>query len=561
MNILGINFSAHDSAAGLIKDGKVIAAALEERFTRNKHDGRFPFNAINFCLKKAGMTVEELDYVAFYWNSGIDIETVETRDFVRDDKEHLYFVPNQLMNLRKVRKNDYIEQKIAFTGGKELKIRFIDHHMAHAASCFYLSGFDEAAILTVDSYGERTTLMMAHGKGAKIYEIKRVDMPHSLGQVYSTVTQYLGFRPNDGEGTVMGLAPYGKPKYYEQFKNIVKIKDDGTFEVDLSYFQYYLKRPVKYSQKFIDAFGEPRKNGEELSERHKDIAASLQKITEDVIKNAINFLYEKTKCNNLCMAGGVALNSVANGTSFRESKFKKVFIQPASDDSGTSIGAPLYLYHHMLGNPRNFVQINDYFGPEYDEECIKKILELSKAKYSYHKDIEKVCAKMLAEGKMIGWFQGRMEFGPRSLGNRSILANPKDPKMKDKLNSQVKHREWFRPFAPSVHEEKVAEYFEMDFEAPYMLLVCDVKENKKNEIPAITHVDGTARVQTVRMEQNPIYYGLIEEFGKITGTYVILNTSFNIKGEPIVCNPEDAMKCFFTTGLDALAIGNFLLVK
>jgi carbamoyltransferase len=566
MHLLGINFSGHDSSAGLIRDGEILAAALEERFTRRKHAGEYPFKAIEYCLKEAGIGIRDIDHVVCYWNPGHELgDHVDTRDYVRDNREFLYFFPNQFMYMlpRDQRGVDYIVEEVHFAGKTNpTKFYFVEHHMAHAASCFFVSPFEESAILSVDSYGEKTTALMAYGKGHKIETVDKIEMPHSLGQLYSAVTQYLGFRTNSGEGKIMGLASYGQPAYEEQFRKIVKFLPGGRFELDLAYFEFYLKRPRKYSDKFVELFGPVRQGEHEpITKRHEDIAASLQKITEDLMLHFAGHLKERTKSQNLCLAGGVVLNSVANGKVFKTGMFKEVFIHPAAHDPGTSLGGPLFVYHQLMNQPRKFVQIHDYWGPGYSDEEIEKILHISKLTGKKVENAERFCAEKLAENQIVGWFQGRMEFGPRALGNRSILANPCHPEMKDILNRWVKHREGFRPFAPSILAEKCGEYFDSAYPSPFMLLVYDVLPEKRSVVPAITHVDNTGRVQTVTEEENPRYYRMIREFEKLTGVPIVLNTSFNIRGEPIVCSPQDALKCFFTTGMDYLIMGNWVIDK
>lgn len=566
MYILGINYSGHDSSASLIKDGAIVAAAAEERFLRLKHAGTFPFKAVHYCLSEAGIRLTDLDHIGLYWNPGHEIAArADTRDYVRDEREHLYFFANQLLTMipRGEKQIEGIVQEIKFKSRENpLKIHFCEHHLTHAASCFFVSPFKEAAILTIDSYGEETTTLFAHGKENRIEILDEIKLPHSVGQLYSAVTQFLGFRTNSGEGKVMGLASYGKPAYEEQFRKIVKFLPEGKFELDLSWFEFYRKTGRKYSDKFVEAFGPPRRpEVEKITAHHADLAATLQKVTEDLMVHFATHAQKITGSKNLCLAGGVVLNSVGNGKIFKTRLFKDLWIQPAAHDVGASLGTALYIHHQSLGHRREFVQIHDYWGPSYSGEQIKKLLETAKIPYIRHENIEEVAAKLISQNKIIGWFQGRMEFGPRALGNRSILANPCHPEMKEILNSMVKHREDFRPFAPTILEEKCGEYFDESYPSPFMLLVYDVLPEKRELIPAVTHVDNTGRVQTVNRKENPRYYKLIEEFEKLTGVPVVLNTSFNIRGEPIVCTPEDALKCFAATGLDYLVMENFLIAK
>jgi carbamoyltransferase len=439
------------------------------------------------------------------------------------------------------------------------KIYFIEHHSAHAASTFFVSPFEEAAIITVDNRGEGVSATLDIGRANNINRIGAIQLPHSLGMVYRAVTtRVLGFGPFD-EYKVMGLAAYGQPNYLDIFKEIIQIKPGGKFKINSSYFDFEYQGQL--AKKFFDCLGPARRPGEPVTKRHMDIASSLQKVTEEAVINMVNDLYAETKMKNLCLAGGVALNSVMNGRILKEGPFKDIFIQPAANDAGCSLGAAYYLYNQILKKPRSFVMEHAYYGPSFSEGQIKAELELNKVKYQYCKDTTQTAAKLLSEGKIVGWFQGRMEWGPRGLGSRSILADPRDAGMKDKINKYVKHREEFRPFAPSVLEEHCGDYFESSYPSPYMLLVCPVNEDRKSVVPAITHVDGTARVQTVNKKTSPLYYELIQEFYKITGVPVILNTSFNDNTEPIVCTPKEAIKCFYGTGLDYLFMGNFMLSK
>ncbi len=566
MHILGINFSGHDSSVAIIKDGVLLAAAAEERFIRLKHTGVFPFKALDYCLKTAGVDLMDIDHIGLYWNPGHELGTIaDTRDYVRDNREFLYFFINQLMTTLPLNQRaiEGIVQEVKFKGKKNpTRFYFCEHHLTHAASAFFVSPYKEAAILTIDSFGEDTTTMFAHGKGNKIEILKELKLPHSVGQLYTTFTQYLGFRANGGEGKVMGLASYGKPTYYEQFKKLVHFLPEGNFELELKYFEFYRKTGRRYSDYLLELFGPARfSEAEPVTERHMDIAASLQKMTEDLMIHFATHLKKLTNSDTLCMAGGVILNGVGNGKIYKTGLYKDIWTQPAAHDVGTSLGTAYYIYNQLLDKPRNFVQIHDYWGPSYKNEEIEKMLELAKVPYTKHDDIEAVTAKLIADNKIIGWFQGRMEFGPRALGNRTILANPCNPKMKDILNKYVKHREGFRPFAPSVLEEKVGEYFDESYPSPFMLLVWDVLEEKRAAIPAVTHVDGTGRVQSVSKQENPRYYRLIQEFEKITGVPIVLNTSFNIRGEPMVCSPVDALKCFIATGMDYLVMENFLIAK
>lgn len=563
MYILGINGAT--SAATLNKDGKIVAAAREERFNRLKHSDDFPTLAIKYCLEEAGITVEDVDEIVFAWNPGNEIEPFDTRHFIRDRRQFLHYVPTNVLNfiggVKENKKISYINQAFGLPQ-KEMKIRFVNHHHSHAASAFFVSPFNEAAILTMDAYGDDTTTELFRGEGNSLTSLRKTKFPHSLGSFYAAITQYLGFMPNVDEWKVMGLSPYGKPTYYDRLKEVVQFnRESGELELDLSYFTYYIWAPRRYSDKFLATFGPERYQGDPLTERHQDLAASFQKIVEDVVLEMVDYLYNLTQLKNLCLAGGVAMNSVMNGRILRESKFEQLFIQPSADDAGASLGATFYIYHQIYRNPRCFVMEHDYWGPGYSNEDIKKILDGNLLNYQYIENIANKAAQLVAEGKIVGWFQGRMEFGQRALGNRSIIADPRDPKMKDKINKLVKHREGFRPFAPSILEEHCGEYFDDARPSPFMQKVYNILPEKQKLIPAVTHVDGTARLQTVNQKINPLYWQLLDEFRKLTSIPVVLNTSFNVMTEPIVCTPNDAIRCFYGTGLEALAIGNFLITK
>jgi carbamoyltransferase len=561
MYILGISAYYHDSAAALIKDGKVIAAAEEERFTRIKHDNSFPFNAIEFCLKYAGITINDVKYIAFYEKPLLKFERilqtfVETYPF--SYAPFWRAIPDWITNKLAIKST--IRKKLGYKG----KILFVPHHEAHAASTFYPSPFNKAAILTVDGVGEWKTIGLYLGNGKDIIPLKEIHFPNSLGLLYSTFTSFLGFKVNEDEWKVMGLAAYGKPRYYDKFKKIVEINEDGSFSLNMKYFAFRESFKM-WSKEAEKLFGKPRKPDEKITKRHADIAASLQKITEEIYLKILNHLYSLTKVKNLCIAGGVALNAIANGKIYYQTKFKRVFIQGAAGDNGAALGAALFVYHYLLKKRRNFVQRHLYFGPKFSNEYIKNFLDRVGAKYEFLEDDELIqrVARLLAKNKVVGWFRGRMEFGPRALGARSILANPKPKWMKDRVN-EIKRREAFRPFAGSVLQEKVYEYFEVpekNHYSPFMIFAFKVRKEKIKYINAITHADGTCRIQTVNLRDNGIYYKLIKEFYKITNIPVILNTSFNLKGEPIVCKPEEAYEDFIKTNMDYLVLENYLTYK
>ncbi len=562
MYIIGISCFYHDSAACLLKDGKIMAAAEEERFTRKKHDNGFPINAIKFCLKHENITIKDVDYVSFYEKPLLKFERVlyqHIYSFPRSWKVFVDSMPSWFSE--KLRIQRLIRKELKYKGD----IIFVKHHMSHAASAFLPSPFDKAAILTIDGVGEWDTLTIGHGEKNKIKILKKINFPNSVGLLYSTITTLLGFKANNGEFKVMGLSPYGnltkKNPYYKKLKKLVDIKEDGSFSLDISYFDYIGKQRMP-SKKMTELLG-LRKPDEKITKKHKDIAAALQLLTEEIIFKILNNLYSETKSDNLVMSGGVALNSMLNGKILKKTSFKNLWIQPASSDSGNSIGCALYTYNCVLGKKRDYVMEHAFLGPEHSDEEIKEVLEKNNVPYEKieTRKLIKKTAQLLNENKIIAWFQGRMEYGPRALGSRSILANPTRSEMKDIINSRVKHRESFRPFAPVVCLDEAEEYFDIDIKqkpSRFMLMVCDVKSKK---IPAVTHVNNSARVQVIEEKHKPDYHNLIKEFGKLSGVSVLLNTSFNIKGEPIVCNPQDAVNCFLKTGLDYLVIGNYLIDK
>jgi len=557
--ILGISCYYHDSAACIVKDGLLLAAAEEERFTRQKHDNSFPINAVKFCLAKAGITAKELDYVVFYEKPLVKFERILHTFAKTFPKSFWYFykaIPSWVNE--KLRVEKVIRKKIKYKG----QVLFVPHHLSHAASCFLVSPFKESAIITCDGVGEWNTTTIGYGKDNSIRLHKEINFPDSLGLLYSTFTAYLGFEVNNDEYKVMGLAAYGKPNCYEQFRQLIDIKDDGSFKLDIKYFSYEHKEKM-FSKELIKLFGEPRKKDERVTARHENIASTLQKITEEAMIKMANHAYKLFKSDNLCLAGGVALNCVANGKILRETQFKNLFIQPAAGDSGGAIGAAFYAYNAILGKKRTYVMDDAYLGTEFSNAEVEEFLRKNNVKYEMFDDAELVrrVAGLIWKNKVVGWFQGRMEFGPRALGSRSILANPCNPRMKDILNKKVKHREEFRPFAPAVIAEEAENYFAMNYESPFMLQTFDVLKDKQKILPSITHVDGTARVQTVSAKQNKLFYSLIKEFKKLSEVPVIINTSFNVRGEPIVNTPKDVYDCFRNTGIDYLAVGNCLVRK
>ncbi len=560
MNILGISCYYHDAAAAIIKDGRLIAAAQEERFTRKKHDPDFPINAIQYCLKEAGIRPTQLDYVGFY-----------DKPFIKFDRilqTYLATWPRSLPSFLKampvwIREKMWVPQMIKKHLDYDGPILFAEHHVSHAASAFLVSPFKEAAILTMDGVGEWDTTTYGVGQGNDVHLMKSIHFPHSLGLFYSAFTYYLGFRVNSAEYKVMGLAPYGKPIYYDLImKNLIDVKEDGSFKLNMKYFVYD-RALTMTGRKFEQLFGEPRRDPEsKLTQFHEDVAASLQKVTDEVVVKLANHVHRETKPTNLCMAGGVALNCVANSKILDQTPFKDVFIQPAASDAGGAVGVALYMYHTLLGNERTFVWPHAFWGPSYSDLEIAAYLDELGIEYQKleRSELLQTIARLIAEQNVIGWFQGRMEYGPRALGSRSIIADARNADNWQRVNLKIKFRESFRPFAPTVLEERASDYFEFDRPSPYMLFVARVREDKR-EVPAITHIDGSARLQTIKREEHELFYDLIKEFERQTGCPVIINTSYNVRGEPIVCTPQDAFRCFMRTEMDYLVMGSFLLNK
>jgi len=593
MRILGVSAFYHDSAAALIVDGQIVAAVQEERFTRKKHDPGFPENAIRYCLEETGVGLDDIDYVTFYDKPFLKFERLlETyvayapRGYVSFAKAIPVWIKEKLFQKDMLRKQfEAFDENFDWKN----KLLFSEHHLSHAASAFYPSPYDEAVVLTMDGVGEWATTSVAIGRGKKLEMVKEIHFPHSLGLLYSAFTYFTGFKVNSGEYKVMGLAPYGEPKYAEVIKeHLIDIKEDGSFRLDQRYFNYCTGLTMT-NDKFAALFGEPvRKPEHQLTQFHMDIAASVQAVTEEVVLKMSRALRKEYDIPNLCLAGGVALNCVANGKVHRDGAFDNLWIQPAAGDAGGALGAALAAYHIHKGGDRAPLDGRDrmkgsYLGPVYGQDDIEERLKAAGAVIATLDDdaVIEQAATALAEDKAVGWMNGRMEFGPRALGGRSILGNPKSPAMQKTLNLKVKYRESFRPFAPSVLREDVAEWFDHDADSPYMLLVADVKDDKRrtmtdeekalfgidklnivrSEIPAVTHVDYSARIQTIHADTNPRYHALLSKFKEKTGCPVVVNTSFNVRGEPIVCTPEDAFHCFMGTELDVLVVGNCLLKK
>ena len=560
MNILGISCFYHDSAAALIKDGILVAAAQEERFTRKKHDQDFPTNAIHYCLQEGALQAQDLDYIGFYDKPFTKFERLLTTYIATFPKGFHSFLKAMPVWLKE---KLWIPQKIREELGDTAKILFIEHHLSHAASAFFVSPFSEAAILTADGVGEWETTTMGIGNDRTLTLTQSIHFPHSLGLLYSAFTYYLGFRVNSAEYKVMGLAPYGKPVFADLIlRELVSLKDDGSFRLNMKYFAYDYGLTMT-NNRFHTLFGVPPRTPEStLTQFHKDVAASIQHVTDEIMLRMTTDLHVKTGSDNLCLAGGVALNCVSNSKVLASSGFKQMFIQPAAGDAGGSVGAAFYIYNMLLKNERTYTWSHNFLGPEYSNEVIEQVLnQLNLGGERFSDDILlKRTAQLIADQQVVGWFQGRMEFGPRSLGARSILADARNPENYSRVNLKIKFRESFRPFAPTVLFERMKDYFEFEQPSPYMLFVAQVRADRRT-IPAVTHVDGSARLQTIGRDDHPLYYDLISEFEKLTNCPIIINTSFNVRGEPIVCTPLDAIKCFFRTDMDILVLGNFILDK
>jgi len=562
--ILGINHFFHDSSACVLIDGKLVAALEEERFNRDKHTRAFPVNAINECLKIANISVNDIDHVAVSIKPSHRWPT-KVAYAARRPHKAWPFIKHELVQGYFKQQRFHQWMKDTFTD-KTPRVHALQHPVTHAVGSYFASPYDDAAILSLDGSGEWECAWTGYGKGDSVECYSTTDFPHSLGSVYEAVTEFCGFKPNYDEGKTMGLAPLGDAsQHIEAARRVVKVTDEGKIEVDLDYFSYQFWGYKRCSQKFYEHFGEPRPFNGEFKDHHADVAAAFQQRLEECALSLAKSLKERTNAPYLVIAGGVALNSVMNGRLLREAGFDDVYIMPAAGDNGTSIGAAYALYHEKLGYTRKNLpanaHMNPYLGNKYDDAAIEAELRRYKLSFTRSTNICHDAAGLLEQGKIIGWFQGCMEIGPRALGSRSILANPAFPDMKQKINSEVKFREAYRPFAPSATVESAAEFFDIDVEAPFMLKVCQVREDKVDILPAITHVDGSARLQTVNKETHPEYHALITDLGERTGVPVVLNTSFNIQGEPVVESPRDAIRCFFTTGLDALCIGSYIISK
>ncbi len=567
MNILGLSGLMIDGAACLLQDGQVVSAVEEERPLRFKQasmklSGGLPRQAIELCFAHAGITWDHVDHVAYFFRPWLEYARMTAFRWRKAfwapqvasyyTVYHLELLKGHLAVPRLIREE---------CNGHVPRVHWWGHHLTHAASAFYVSPFEEAAILVMDAVGERDCTSFFLGRGTRITRLRTWAFPHSWGFVYSMVTQHLGFRANRDEYKVMALAAFAKPASLKTLQRVIGLQPDGSLRLDWSYFDPAFRGPRYFSRKFYETFGPARKPGEPLTERHAALAASLQELLEQSALCLVRQLHRLTRVEALCIAGGVGLNSCMNGRLAREGPFRKLFVPPAPHDAGSAMGAALLSAHLLLKQPRRTILTSALLGPEFSDEQIRAALDASKVQYEERADLATDVARLLAQGQVVAWFQGRMEWGPRALGARSILADPTTSQMRDRVNRAVKHRESFRPFAPAVLEERAHEYFELTQPSPFMLLVVPVRPERKDEIPAVVHVDGTARVQTVAKESNPLFWTLINRFADLTGVPMVLNTSFNVDGEPIVCSPQDALRCFFSTGIDALAIGRYLLRK
>ena len=559
MNVLGISCHYHDAAVCLVRDGRIVAAAQEERFNRRKHSAEFPIRAVNACLQQEGLTTLDLDRVAFYEKPFLKLG--------RTVLNHVQGYPFSYGNFRRSLP-EWLSKRLTLPLdiNRDLMFRgpvlFVKHHLSHAASAFLPSPFEEAAILTADGIGEWATTSYGFGRGSEIKILKELHYPHSLGLLYSAVTSYLGFPVNGGEGRVMALSDYGEPAYLDRFREIVAVQDDASFRVDERFFEF-VRGGRMYSRRFIRTFGPAREPGAEIEQRHRDIAASLQQHLEEILVGIARHVHAVTGMKRLCTAGGIFLNCVANTRILEETPFEEVFIQPAAGDAGGALGAAAIISNSLLGQPRGGPMTHAFLGPGFTESRMRRSLLVHHLPFVELPDVElaKAAARLIADNRIVGWFQGRMEFGPRALGARSILANPAHPGMKDILNKRVKHRESFRPYGVSILREHAEEFFDIEAASPFMLRVARSRPETRDRIPSALHIDGTSRLQTIERETNGLYYDVVEEFRKLTGLPMVINTSFNDHGEPIVCSPEDACACFRNLEIDALALGNFLAEK
>lgn len=560
MIILGINYFFHDTSACIVRDGRLIVALEEERFTRRKHTNEFPANAIDRCLAFAGLTARDVDHIAVSINPTKDMHR-KLLHAARISRRAAPFIRHELVGTFCKQRAMRAWYRRTY-GDSGPRVTFVDHHEAHIAGSYLVSPYERAALLSLDGSGEWSTSWAGEARGDRLDCFSQSPFPHSIGSFYEAVTEFCGFRPNYDEGKTMGLAPFGDPsRFYDTVSRMVRVCDDGRVEIDLSYFDYPNAGHRRCGEKFYRTFGQPRRRDEPIEAHHEDAAAAFQKVLEDKVIEMCRMLESRTRADRLVLAGGVALNSVMNGRILRETAFEDLYVMPAAGDGGTAIGAAYCLYNRIIGRKERFSHDDPFLGTEYTNGDIAAALDGCKLRYERSADACRDAARLLHDGKIIGWFQGRMEIGPRALGSRSILADPTRADMKAKINAEVKHREAYRPFAPATPAESRHTYFDIDVEAPFMLKVCSVRPEHRATLPAVTHVDGSARLQTVRRDTHPRFYDLLKTFGDLSGVPVLLNTSFNVMGEPVVESPVDAIRCFFSTGLDALVIGDYVIEK
>lgn len=559
MNVLGLNAFGHDTSAALLVNGQLVAAVEEERLNREKKTRAFPYQSIAFCLETAGLTLKDVDCVTFAYKPHLWL----THRLLYHQARYFPFALGELPYAkRQFSKFVLLERNLRKALGADIPIHFTRHHDAHIGSTYLVSPFEDSAILTVDGLGEYESCVFAEGRGNRVQRLQQIWFPHSLGSMYACISHLVGYTAEFDEGKVMGLSAYGdRDAYYKEFKKIVTLKRDGTYALDLSYFMYHRTRDAWVSDKFYRIFGPRRGPEEEMNDRHRAVAAAAQRVLEETILHMTEHLHRRTRQTRLCVAGGVALNSVANGLILSQGYFKEIFIQPASGDNGLPIGSAFYYYNVVKGRPRTYVANDTFLGPAYPTSAIVEALQRHHLPLCRSTNVARDTARLLSQKKVVGLFQGRMEFGPRALGNRSIIADPRDAGMKDTINFKVKHREGYRPFAPAILKERCLEFFEHDYTSPYMLLVYKARPEKQHLIPAVVHADNTGRVQTIVRETTPRFHDIIKEFDALTGVPVILNTSFNGKGEPIVCTPDDAIRCFLRTQIDALVLDDYIVTK
>ncbi len=565
MNILGLNADGYISSAALVRDGRIVAAAPEERYTRLKQDRAFPTNAIRFCLENAGLTMQDLDAITVGWNPALNLKRRmnSLSEALKQKAKHLYYVPNELLQLVPDKDTTTAEQ-VFHLKDWDMRVVYVRHHMSHLAASYFLSPYRRAAWMVADGFGEEAAVVMGYGEGTKLTVLKEIKFPQSMGMFYGCFTNFLGFRADSDEWKVMALAALGREDLSSKFSKVISIGDDGTFELDLTYYNHFMfEREGMFTEKMEELFGPRRLPHEPMTQRHYDIALGMQLFTEQALTKMLQWLHRETGMDDLCVSGGVFMNSVFNGKLLKNTGFRNVFIPAFPDDSGVAMGSALYHYYTGNEGAKWEAAEHNYYGPEFSNADVKAELDKRKLPFRYVADVEQEAAQLIADGNIMGWFQGRMEFGQRALGNRSIVADPRRADMKELINRHVKFREPFRPYAPSIMEEHTQEWFHIEpgRQVPFMESVHIIKEGQAARIPAVTHYDGTGRIQTVSHTTNPRYHNLIREFHKLTGVPIVLNTSFNVNAMPVVCTPGDALDCFFACGLDVLVMGNYIVDK